>query len=98
MIKYNHDLVGNGLGNFHVDFSVDGAAIEMYGVECLFLGKQTYIHVLESTDTYVNSMNSELIRCRGIPTACITYKASRDKVSVLDICKTMYKGDLSNSM
>ena len=31
--QYNQDLVGDGLGNFHVDFSMDGAVTKMYGVE-----------------------------------------------------------------
>ena len=32
-------LVGDGLGNFHVDFPMDGAVTEIYGLESLFLGK-----------------------------------------------------------
>ena len=30
--KYNQDLIGDGLGNFHVGFSMDGATTEIYGV------------------------------------------------------------------
>ena len=73
-LKCNQDLVGNGLGNFHVDFSMDGAVTEIYGIESLFLGKTTYIYILESTDKdkYGNVIHSEHIRCRGIPASCIT--------------------------
>ena len=42
--KINQDLVGDGLGNFHVDFSMDGAVTEIYGVESLLLGKKTYVY------------------------------------------------------
>ena len=38
--EFNQDFVGDGLGNFHVDFSMDGAVTEIYGVGSLFLGKQ----------------------------------------------------------
>ena len=38
-------------------------------------------------------MNSEHIRCRGIPTSCIQYKASQDKTTALDIHKSLYKGE-----
>ena len=38
--KYGQDLVGQGLGNFHVDFSMDGAVSEIYGNESYFLGKK----------------------------------------------------------
>ena len=37
--KYKQYLVGDGLGNFQVGFSMDGAVTEIYGVESLFLGK-----------------------------------------------------------
>ena len=30
-----HDLVGDGLGNFHVDFPMDGVVTEIFGVESL---------------------------------------------------------------
>ena len=70
---------------------MDGAVTEIGGVESLFLGKQ-HIDMLESTDKYGNATNSEHIRCTGIPTSCITYKASQDKTTVLDIYKNLYKG------
>ena len=56
---------------------MDGAVTEIYGVESLFLGK-THIDILESTDKDGNTINSEHIRCRGIPTSCIQYKANQD--------------------
>ena len=40
--KYNQDLVGDGLGISHVDFSMDGVATEICGVGNLFLGKNIY--------------------------------------------------------
>ena len=83
---HNQDLAGDGLGNFHVDFSMDGAAIEIDGAESLFLGK-TYIGISESTDKDGNTIIPEHIRCRGIPTSCITYKASQDKITASDMYK-----------
>ena len=44
--QYCLDLVGEDLGNFHVDFSMPGANSEIYAIESLFLGKNTYIDVL----------------------------------------------------
>ena len=90
--NHNQDLVGDGLGNFHVDFSMDGAVTEIYGVESLFLGKETYIDMLESTDTYCNTINSEHIRCRGIPTSCIQFMAIQDKKVVWICIRSLYKG------
>ena len=48
--------------------------------------------MLEPNGKHDNTINSEHMRCRGIPTLCITYKASQDNTSVLDISKNLYKG------
>ena len=50
--------------------------------------------MLESTDKYGNTINSEHIRCRGIPTSCIEYKASQDNMTVLDIYQNLYTGEV----
>ena len=50
MQKYDQELVGNDLGQFHVDFSMGGAKSEIYGVDGIFLGKKAYIDILEPTD------------------------------------------------
>ena len=44
---YGLELVGEDHGNCHVDFSMDSYNSEIYS---LFLGKKTYIDMLESTD------------------------------------------------
>ena len=92
--KYNQELVGEYLGNFHVDFDMDGACGEIYAKESLFLGKKTYIDILESTDKDGNTINSEHIRMKGIPTPCIKYYAKQNNMSVLDLYKKLYKGEI----
>ena len=92
--KYNQELVGEYLGNFHVDFDMDGACGEIYAKESLFLGKKTYIDILESTDKDGNIINSEHIRMRGIPTPCITYYAKQNNITVLDVYKKLYNGEV----
>ena len=73
--KYNKDLVGQGLGNFHVDLELDGAKNEVYGIESISLCKKTYIDILEPTDDNGNVIRGEHIRMKGIPTQYITYYA-----------------------
>ena len=70
-------------------------------LEVYFLVKKTYIDMLESTDKDGNTINSEHIRMKGIPTSCITYYAEQHNMSVLDVFKQLYdnktiKFDLSN--
>jgi len=91
--KYGLDLVGEDLGNFHVDFDMEGAVSEIYAIESLFLGKKTYIDILESTDKYGNKINSEHIRMKGIPTPCIKYYAEQNNINVLDVYKNLYNNE-----
>ena len=44
--QHNQMLVGTGLGEFHVYFSMDSAVSEIYGNERYFLGKNTYMDIL----------------------------------------------------
>ena len=99
--KYGLELVGEDLGNFHIDFSMDKYNSETYAVESIFLGKKTYIDILESTDKDGNTINSEHIRMKGIPTSCIQYYAEQHNTNVLDLFKQLYdnttiKFDLTN--
>merc|ERR1711966_213661 len=63
--KCGLELVGEDLGNFHIDFSMDKANSEIYAIESLFLGKKTYIDILESTDKAGNTINSEHVRMKA---------------------------------
>ena len=84
--KYGSELVGEELGNYHIDFSMDKANTEIYAVESLFLGKQrSYIDMLESTDKDGKTINSEHVRMKGIPTSCIEYYAEQHSITVSDM-------------
>ena len=44
--KYGSESVGEELGNFHIDFSMDNSNCEIYAVGSLFLGtKPIYIYI-----------------------------------------------------
>ena len=83
--EYGSELVGNELGNFHIDFSMDRATSEICAIESLFLGKKTYIDILEPTDKDGTAINSEHIRMKGIPTSCIEYYAGQHSITALDM-------------
>ena len=99
--KYGLELVGEDLGNFHVDFDLHGATSEIYAVGSLFLSKKTYIYILESTGKHGKTINSEHIRMKGIPTSCIQCYAEQQIISVLYMYNKLYdneviKFDLTN--
>ena len=100
--KYCLQLVGEDLGNPHVDSDLDDATSEIYAVESLLLGKRTYIDISEPTDKDGKTTNSEHIRMKGIPTPCIKYYAEQHNITVLDTYKKLYndeviKFDLTNA-
>ena len=80
---------------------MDKANSETYAIGSLFLGKKTYIDILELTDKDGMTIHSEHIRVKGIPTPCINYYAEQHNMSVLDSFKQLYdnktiKFDLTN--
>lgn len=64
--RYNKELNGKNLGQFHTDFSLDNAATEIYATKSIFLGKKSYIDVLESTDNKGDIITGFHIRLKGI--------------------------------
>ena len=77
--------MGEELGNFHIDFSMDKAHTEIYAIESLFLGKKTYTDMLEPTDKDGKAINSEHIRMKCIPTPCIKHYAEQHNITVPDV-------------
>ena len=77
--------MGEELGNFHIDFSMDNANTETCAIESFFLGKKTYRDILESTDKDGKAINSEHIRMKGIPAPCIKYYAEQHNITVVDV-------------
>ena len=64
--------------------------IAKYAIESLFLGKKTYLDILEPTDKDGKTINSEHIRLKGIPTPCIKYYAERNNMTVLDVYTKLF--------
>ena len=64
--KYNKELNGKNLEQFHVDFKLKGAVTEIYATTSIFLGKKSYIDELISTDKDGNKIVGHHIRLKGI--------------------------------
>ena len=85
--------MGEELGSFHVDFSMDNANTEICASGSLFLGKKTYIDMLESTDKDGKTINSEHIRMKGIPAPCIKYFAEQHNITVLGVYTKLFNNN-----
>ena len=91
--KYNRELIGEDLGQFHVDFEMDSAADEIYSNEGYFIAKKTYFDNLESKDEKGYVINHEHTRLKAIPESCIDYTINKENIDVKTLFKKLYNGE-----
>ena len=87
--KYNRELIGSNMGNFHCDFTSDKIKKNIKSVESYFLGKKCYIDKLEGQDENNNTVNDFHIRMKGVSNKAIMY----ENVNPMITYKKLYKGD-----
>ena len=97
--KYNKDLIGNKMGQFHSDFNFKSDILPV-AIESIFLGKKCYLDVVECSN---NGIITKEIHCRmkGIPSSCIknfqcvnlTENTDLQYLNVIDIYLDLFKGD-----
>lgn len=75
--KYNRELTGKQLGQFHVDFDMKGAVGEIVATKSIFLGKKSYIDQLESVDKDGKKIVDYHYRMKGCTVAGLEDKANR---------------------
>ncbi len=99
--KYNRDLIGKNLGQFHSDFQMEGCK-DIIANASIFLGKKCYVDRLEGVDENGNKHVDYHIRMKGIPNAVILYTSKKlGYANVFDLYKDLYNGkaiefDLTN--
>ena len=75
-MKYNRKLNGKDMGQFHIDFDLDGSCDEIYAIESIFLGKKCYIDKLQSKDKDGKVITGHHIRMKGVPEKSIHYEVN----------------------
>ena len=91
--KYNRELIGKQMGQFHTDFDMDGAVGDIHAVESIFLGKKCYVDKLEAKDKDGNTIHDYHIRMKGVPADCIKYKADKEYGGdIVKLYKDLYEG------
>ena len=76
-MKYNKELNGKQLEQFHTDFNLDGAAGEIYSTASVFLGKKSYLDCLESVDKDGNVIKGFHKRMKGITGEGLEHEAEK---------------------
>jgi hypothetical protein len=92
--KYNRELIGKGLGQFHSDFDLKGAVTDIMATESFFIGKKAYIDKLESEDKDGNIITGHHTRLKGITTGAIHKKCEDFNEDPMQLYKHMYDGNV----
>ena len=88
--KYNRDLIGDEMSQFHIDFDLDGACGEIYSTESYFLAKKVYIDKLESVDENGNTITCDHIRLKRVPTSGIKHTSNIMHIQPMYIYSHIY--------
>lgn len=88
--KYNRELIGKDMGQFHTDFDSNILDGNLSSKESIFLGKKCYIDVLQG-DKSGDKVDYH-IRMKGVSNIAIKHKAKKDNCSILDLYKKLYSG------
>ena len=90
--KYNRDLIGKDLGQFHSDFDLKGAK-NIIATDSIFLGKKSYIDKLVGEDDDGNKVEGYHFRMKGIPSKVIEYYCEKNNIGLFDLYKKLYNKD-----
>ena len=81
------------LGHSHVDLPQKDGYKDACAIECFFLGKKSYIDILEYVNDEGDKIHDQHVRMKGFPTSCIEYYAKINKISVLHVYKKLYNNE-----
>jgi hypothetical protein len=90
--KYNRDLIGKDLGQFHSDFDLKGAK-NIIATDSIFLGKKSYIDKLVGEDDDGNKVEGFHFRMKGIPKLVVEYYCEKNNIGLFDLYKKLYNKD-----
>ena len=90
--EYGRELIGKGLGQFHVDFEMDGCT-DVHSTEGVFLGKKAYCDVLQGTDEDTGEIRAGIhFRMKGVPQRSVLAYCDDHHLTVIELYHQMYKG------
>lgn len=81
--KYDRQLIGEEMGQFHSDFDLEGAE-NIIATKSIFLGKKSYIDILEG-DSNNGKINGFHMRLKGIPEASIEHYCETNSIGKYEL-------------
>jgi hypothetical protein len=89
--KYNRELIGKNMGQFHSDFDL-GKAKNIVATKSIFLGKKSYYDKLEG-DLDGKLINGTHTRMKGINTEGMTHYCKIKNCSMEELYERLYEHD-----
>jgi hypothetical protein len=80
--EYKKQLAGSELGNFHVDFNLNGKKKNIYAKRSIFLGRKCYIDHLVNSETKEEGYH---LRMKGVSNAAILHKCEELKINPFEL-------------
>ena len=95
-VKYNRELIGCGMGQFHTDFNHHTAVNndEVYARNTIILGKKMYIDELVGKDKYNKVVVDYHIRMKGVSNDAILHKCKELKINPLQLYEKLYNNEV----
>lgn len=93
--NYGKVLNGNQMGQFHIDFNLEGADSDIYSTGAIFLGKKCYIDKLECVNKDGTKVNGHHFRMKGITTEGIIHEAKKYDGGIWEMYESLTKPDSS---
>jgi len=94
--KYNKNLNGTNLEQFHPDFDLDGADNIIYSTEFLCLGKKSYIDKLECINKDGSKINDYHIRLKGITESGLNHEVKKYNGDYMEMYQHIADGNKIN--
>ena len=99
--KYNKELIGSNLGQFHCDFDFKSKDRLPVSIQSYFLGKKCYMDVISCMNDGVETFENHC-RMRGVPSSCIkkfqceNLTSPKSYNNAVNIYKDLYNKDKIN--
>jgi hypothetical protein len=90
--KYNRQLIGKEMGQFHSDFSSDKITKNIMAIKSIFLGKKAYMDVLEGENKNGDIVQDYHIRLKGISECAVKYYCLTNKITPYELYQKLYDG------
>jgi len=89
--KYERKLIGNNMCQFHSDFDLAGAT-DIVSKKSIFLGKKSYIDVLQGVGKDGETIEGYHIRLKGIPLASIDHYCNSNNINAYQLYEQLRDG------